>query len=68
MLKAPKEFIDDLKALFEKHSVIIEVYDAYNVCDEYDGIRVEIKSVNYEGDELPIYINDIEELAKQISI
>ena len=67
MLKAPKEFIDDLKALFEKHSVIIEACYAYSVFDEYDGIRVEIKSVNYEGDELPIYIDDIEELSKQIS-
>ena len=68
MLKAPKEFIDDLKALFEKHSVIIEAHYACNVFDEYDGMRVEIKSVNYEDDELPIYIDDIEELSKQISI
>jgi len=68
MLKAPKEFIDDLKALFEKHSVIIEVYYTNDSCVEHDGMHLKIRSINYEGDELPIYIDDIEELAKQIIV
>ena len=68
MLKASKEFIDDLKSVFEKHCVVLDVSDEYDGEDNYFGQSVEIRSVNYEGDELPIYIDDIEELAKQINI
>ena len=68
MLKAPKEFFEDLKSLFEKHNVILDVSDNYDGHDEYCGQFVEIRSINYDGDELPIYIDDIEELAKQLSI
>lgn len=68
MLKAPKEFFEDLRSVFEKHNVILDVSDNYDGRDEYCGQSVEIRSINYDGDELPIYIDDIEELAKQINI
>ena len=68
MLKAPKEFFEDLKSVFEKHNVILDVSYNYDGRDEYCGPSVEIRSINYDGDKLPIYIDDIEELAKQINI
>ena len=64
MIKDRKGFIKDLKSVFEKHQVFLMVSEEYDGAEEYIGLSMEIMSHSYTGDELDVYIDDFEELAR----
>lgn len=63
-MKITAEFIHDIKEVFKTHSVVMEVHERYNEYGEGTGELVIIRSENFIGDSLPIYIDDMKELAR----
>lgn len=64
MVKAPKELIEDLKVIFRKYDISLAVDDQYDGEDNYAGQSVEIRSNRMVDGALPIYIDDMEALAR----
>jgi len=67
MVKAPKELIDALEQVFKRFDVVMDVTDVYDGHDNYQGKDVEIRSNEIVNDAYPIYIDDMEELARIIN-
>jgi hypothetical protein len=67
MIKAPSELIDELSAIFEKYDIFLDVSDEFGGEEQFVGQTVEIKSNSFVNDMLPIYIDDMNELARKIN-
>lgn len=59
-------FIADLKQVFKEHDVHLSVFDQYDGRDVFCGEEVEIKSNQFVGDRLDIYIDNLKELADML--
>lgn len=63
MIRAPDELIEDLKAVFKKHDINIDVNDEYDGMGNYNGRSVEICSNTIVGGRYPVLMDDMDELA-----
>ncbi len=67
MIRAPEEFIKELKSLFLRFDVYLSVGTEYDDEGNSYGKTVEIKSNNFIDGSLPILIDDFHELANLIN-
>lgn len=67
MMKAPPEFIQEMKAILNKYKVCIDVTDQYDGHDHYCGQNIEIRSLDFVNGKYPIYIDEMEEFAKAVN-
>jgi hypothetical protein len=59
--------IEDLKKVFKKHDVYLNVSDDYDGQENWCGQTVEIKSEEFVDNGFVIHIDDMEELASKIN-
>ena len=66
--KETKKFIKDLRKVFKKHDVYLDIYDNYDKRDDINyGERVEIKSCDSDkNDSFIIYLNDMKKLSDKL--
>ena len=61
------QFIKELRELFKKHNVILDVNDQYGGEDNYLGQEIEIRSKESENGEFAISITDMDKLSDQLN-
>ena len=63
--KETKKFIKDLRKVFKKHKVYLDVCDDYDGEDRYCGQTIEIRSLDIDLNDLHIiYLNDMGKLSQ----
>ena len=67
MIKCPDELIHDLKTVFKKYNIEMDVSPEYDGRDMYMGEAIEIKTKTDVVREDTIFIADMEELADRIN-
>lgn len=66
MIKAPPEFLEDLRVVFKKYNIHLDVYPEYDGEERFCGDRVETKSRTFDHGSLQIFINSMRELAEAL--